>query len=161
MLFKVTTYNTQVLNRVIDGQSYSFALPAGTYVFRRVPHPYIDGWKDWLVLDQPHLAIPELESMATVGMDYESFMFFSKPSIGGYASMYMSIEEIVSIKEFAEQTIEVLDAKPIKLTRRVIQLPTRPYPSFVRHDPPRGSSVSRSSWNRVMEFHPAARRVCA
>lgn len=160
MPFKITSSNARVLSRVVNGQSCPFYLPAGTYIFRRIPHPYVEGWGDWLVLEQPQLLDAGLDPEDIIGMDYECFMFASKPSVGGFAGFYMTVEEIIPITVLAEQSIEVFNDKATHPTHCMTPIPVRPYPSFVRHYPPRGSNTSRSLWNRVMYFHPAARRVC-
>lgn len=162
MLFKVTTYNPQMLCYVRGDQFYSFTLLPGTYTFRRIPRPYKAEGNDWVVLDQPQLVSPELKPEDIVGMDYAPFMFFSVRTLGGFHDLFIDVEEITPVMTTEEQLPEAVEAKPAKINRRIIHLPPRSYPTFVRHDPPRGSNnLYYLGLHRVKRCHPASRRVCA
>jgi hypothetical protein len=168
MLLRVTTHAKQMLLRVKDDPVYratAVSLPAGTYIFRRISNPFNPDWSDWMVLDQSHLSMLKLGADAIVGVTHEHLMFCKSlipgPDFCGFPSMIIAVEDITPTAVNEEAMVAVDQTPVIKLPRTIIPWPITRYPSFIRHDPPRGNSGKMLIiHDRCKSLHPAARRAC-
>lgn len=165
-MLQVTTQNKLFIFLFRDGFLYKFCLRPGTYLCRKIKHPFGESFDDLVILDQPQAYDAALPADAIVGLSYQgllahaSYKHFPDLLID-FQEVTDGTEELVALTQAASLDPVAANAS-IKLERPIIILPPRTSHHFVKHHPLRGLSTTDQAnrRHRVLICHPAARRAC-
>ena len=165
-MLQVTTQHDLFIFLFKDGLAYKFCLRPGTYLCRKIKHPFGESFDDLVVLDQPQVYDANLPAEAIVGLSYQGLL--AHTHYKHFPDLLIDCQEVANTTEELLALAQTANPAPvaanasIKMERPIIILRPRTSHNFVKHHPRRGLSTTDQTnrRHRVLICHPAARRAC-